>query len=540
MSKRGVEWVWAVPPEDELRAVADALVRGVLPEGATVIKENRPRSVWAVPDVAGGLLIKHYRVRGKDALRALVTPGRAEREFRAMETLCTVGLPTVRPLGYADRRQGAWLKEAWFIGRLVPEAQTLGEAMAAGHVDPWVLALQAAGVVARLHDHDVWHRDLHAGNLLLTQDDELLIIDLHSMWRVPSVTLRMRTGNLAHLLHSMRAWIHLDDAPRFVSEYARVRGERIDVLLPRVRAALERFETDYVRGRSARCMRNSSEFVGETGPGVRVHRLRRYERELLEHDLADHERVAREGGPALLGDAPRCRVSRVDDPNGARVVKHYLDRGLFPSWRVRLGLGKARSAWHAARRCDVVGVPTATALALREDRDGSAYLVTDEVPQAVSLETYAQDLIGEEATAERRRVAFIVGHIVGRLSRAGLRHDDMSTKNLLLTPGTARSTGDLRTTPPPGLPQVVLIDLDNMARTAPHDPAALVRMLGQLGDLPPWVTRADRRRFAAGFALGAGRALPVAVVSRADALTRIRQARRANLERAAAAAGSVS
>lgn len=550
MTTSRVDWVWAVPPSAELREFAAALVRGELPPSSEVVKQNRPRTVWRVPDVAGGLLVKHYRVQTKDALRSLVMPGRAEREYRAMESLCSVGLPTVRPLGYANHRKGVWLQEAWFIGRLVQDASTLAEALAVGVGDPWPLALEAARVVAKLHEHRVLHRDLHAGNLLLDPAGQLLIIDLHSMWRVPRVTLRMRTGNLAHLLHSLRAWLNLDDAPRFVAEYARVRGEPVDRLIPQVRFALDAFQRDYVRGRSARCMRNSSEFVGESTAEGRVHRLRRYPQEQLWADLDTHRRVSREGGPALLGDAPRCRVTLVHEPleqrapvpgpapGEGRVVKEYLDRGPFASWRARLGLGKARSAWKAARRCQVVGVPTPTALALLEAPDGSAHTVTEEVPGAVSLEVYAAELDPDRDVARRRAVAWQVGHVVGRLSRAGLRHDDMSTKNLLIGEGTAESTGDLRTDSLPGMPAILLIDLDNMMRTPAHDPGSLVRMLGQLGDLPSAVTRTDLARFSEGFVVGAGRALPRAVVARAGALTRIRRARRAALERGVAAGPS--
>ena len=531
MTRSRVDWVWALPPTEALRHFADELVEGRLPPGHEVVKSNRPRTVWRVPQVAGGLLVKHYRVQTKDAWRALVSPGRAEREYRAMELLRLRGVPTVQPLGYADRRERGWLKEAWFLGRLVPDATTLADALAAlppGSEACWALAEQAAEVVARLHGHRVWHRDLHAGNLLLDAEGRLLVIDLHSMWRVPPLR-RHRMGNLAHLLHSMRASLDLDAFPRFVAAYARHRGEPVDQLVREVRVALAAFEADHVRGRSARCMRNSSEFVGERHVLGRVHRLRVYPPEALEADCTAHDEIVRAGGDDLLGDAPRCKVSRVNREPG-RVLKEYLDRGLVAAWRARLGLGKARSAWKAARRCDVVGIPTPRALALLERPDGSARLVTDEVEGGCSLEEYLEGARPPGLEVDRKELSRMVG-----LSRFGLRHDDMSTKNLMLAPGEPEATGDQRTEPPRHWPRVLLIDLDNTVRTRPHDPAALVRMLGQLGDLPPWVTRADRRRFARGFARAAGRGLPSAVVARADALTRIRQARRAAREAAAAA-----
>ena len=538
MSKSRVDWVWAVPPSAELRSFSAALVRGELPSSSEVVKENRPRTVWRVPDVAGGLLVKHYRVQSKDALRAMVTPGRAEREYRAMEALCSLDLPTVQPLGYADHRKGLWLQEAWFIGRLVANAQTVAQVLEVGEKDPWGLALQAAAVVAKLHEHRVLHRDLHAGNLLLDPDGRLLIIDLHSMWRVPRLTRSMRMGNLAHLLHSMRAWMDLDEAPRFIAEYARVRGEPVDQVLPQVRRALEAFQKDYVRGRSARCMRNSSEFIGEACVEGRVHRLRRYSLEHLRADLEHHRQAALEGGPALLSHAPRCRVTLRRDAEGGRVVKEYVDRSSSASWRGRLGFGKARSAWKASRRCRVVGVPTPVALALIEAPDGSAHTVTEAVPGAVPLDVFAEQLESDREVSLRHAVAWEVGHVVGLLSRAGLRHDDMSTKNLLIGEGTAASTGDLRTDPPPGMPSVQLIDLDNMKSTSPHDAGSLTRMLGQLGDLPSGVTRTDLARFKRGFFAGAGRALPTSVALAAQSLTGIRRERRVAQERELAAGPS--
>ncbi|MDG2149039.1 MAG: lipopolysaccharide kinase InaA family protein [Planctomycetota bacterium] len=535
MSKSRVDWVWAVPPSAELRSFSAALVRGELPSSSEVVKENRPRTVWRIPDVAGGLLVKHYRVQAKDALRALVTPGRAEREYRAMESLCSLDLPTVQPLGYADHRKGLRLQEAWFIARLVAQAQTLSEALGSGEGDPWSLASQAAHVVAKLHEHRVLHRDLHAGNLLLDPEGRLLIIDLHSMWRVPRLTRAMRMGNLAHLLHSMRGWLDLDEAPRFIAEYARARGEPVDQLVPQVRRSLELFQQDYVRGRSARCMRNSSEFVGEAHHEGRVHRLRRYPVESLREDLEHHREATRLGGAALLGDAPRCRVSLRDDEAGARVVKEYVDRSPSASWRCRLGFGKARGAWKASRRCQVVGVPTPVALALIEAPDGSAHTVTEAVHGARPLDVFADELEPHREVALRHAVAREVGRVVGVLSRAGLRHDDMSTKNWLLGEGSAVSTGDLRTDPPPGMPSVQLIDLDNMKCTAPHDESSLARMLGQLGDLPAGVTRTDLARFSHGFFAGAGQALPRKVVLAAQSLTRARRERRAARERELAA-----
>ncbi|MCB9899141.1 MAG: hypothetical protein H6825_14145, partial [Planctomycetes bacterium] len=382
-----VDWVWATPPAAALRTLGDDFAAGRLPPDEVLLKHSRARSVWSAPDSCGGLLLKHYRVRGLEPWKALVQPGRAEREYRVMEAFCRLGVPTVRPIGYAERRDGVRLREAWFLGRLVPDASSLSEAItdpARDDAARGALVEQAIDLVVALHAHPFLHRDLHAGNLLLTQEGRLLVIDLHSVWRVPRLTRAMRLANLAELVFSLREGLSLDAAGEWFGRYAVARGEPLDVVVRLGREALRRFERDYVRGRAARCLRDSSEFVGERVAEGRVHRRREYTLDALRADLAQHAALfgdvphagiaqdegARPSVGAVLGDAARAHVSRVGGCDETHVVKAYRDRGPVSALRARLGRGRARGAWKAARRLAVEGVPTPEALALLERPDG--------------------------------------------------------------------------------------------------------------------------------------------------------------------------
>ncbi|RKY21922.1 MAG: hypothetical protein DRQ55_02540 [Planctomycetota bacterium] len=567
-----LSWVWASPPDAPLLALAERLERGDVPVEHEVYKHNRNRTVWRLTGDPAQLVLKHYRGRSGEALKTWLLGGRAEREFRAMEEFCHAGLPTARPVAYADRREGGALTESWLLSREVLGARSVQQALAALPPDgpeAVALALRVMDVVARLHQHAFWHRDLHAGNLLLDRDDCIVIIDLHSLWRVPVLSTRQRMENLGRLLFSLRASIDLGRVPELAQRYAEQRGQSgADVALTvvAVSRALKRFADDYVRGRSARAMRDSSEFVGSRGALGRLHRRREYGLELLAHDLDVH-RAAEASGAGMLSAARASSVSWVDslpapaagerpaahahispagpsdlaglaggagvDEPGARVVKHYLPQGLMPLLRARLGLGRARGAWRFARRCRVLGVPTPQALAMLERPGGSAWLVTRAVVDATSLTDWGQALEARTLGAlDRRAVAWAVGHAVGVLARAGLRHADMSGKNVLLSRAPAEPVVDLRLRPSPTWPRVNLVDLDNMRRCQPHDPEVLVRMLGQLGDLPPVITASDRRRFELGYLRGAGRELPAEVVAVARERTRARQQRRSRLEAA--------
>ena len=512
-------WWWAAAPSAELAGVARALEAGGAPPCARPIKLGARRAVWALPDVAGGLLLKRFEVRGAERWKYALLASRARSEFRAMEALVRLGLPVVRPLGHGELRRGRLLRQAWFIGRLVPDARTLADELLdcarRQDADGARRRAQAAlDVVLELHRHPWLHRDLHAGNLLLDGSDRLLLTDLHSLWRVPRLTRGMRLANLARLLFSLRGALDLREAPALARRYAEARGEDADVLVRDLQRALQRFEADYVRGRTARCLQPSKLFAVERLPEGRLYRSVDYAAAMLHADLAAHQAALEAGDPAVLGRSPRSRVTRVGAAGGARVVKDYGPPGALAALRQSLGLGRARSAWVGARRCAVLGLPSPAALALLERRDGGAVLVTCDLRGGASL----RDGLAELVASPRRRaqVASGLGHLVGCLARHGVRHADLAPKNVFLASGTDPDPPrDVRDRLSARCASLWLIDLDGLRRMPAHDPRGLVRMLEQLGDLARPPSRTDRLRFALAYARAAGRELPPDVVERA-------------------------
>ncbi len=503
--------------------------------------------MWALPAESGGVLLKHFRVRGAEAFKYMLRPSRARSEYSAMQAFARLGLPAVTALGYGERRASGRLVEAWFLGRFVPDAQTVGEAQqaaAACHDHERVMALARGSLVltSRLHHHPWLHRDLHAHNLLLTHEGVLLITDLHSVWRVPRLTRTMRNANLARLLFSMRGVLNLDDdVPELLVTYAEAMALRIDSVVAQVNLALSSFESEYVRGRTARCLTASTLFTtGRLGTG-RLYRRRTYSDGNLRADLYGHGSAV-QSSDGVLGRAASSVVTRVDagpSGHGARVIKEFTQSGLLPSVRQRSGYSRARGAWVAARLLDIYGISTPEGLALLERAGGSAVLVTREAPGAVSLRVRAQELAGRSGAvtgariSERAALARAVGCLVGHLAKFGLRHADLSAKNLLVTAQAPPQSHDMRVRPPPHPPYVTLIDLDGLKRMPAHDSQGIARMLGQLGDLPSGVTRTDLLRFRHAYAAASGRDIPDEVSQAAARQTRARVLRRERLSRPA-------
>jgi tRNA A-37 threonylcarbamoyl transferase component Bud32 len=530
-----IRWTWWSAPDESLQALARQLEAGQVPDDACLIKRGDRRAVWALPEVGGGVLLKQFRVRGWEPWLFLVRRSRAEAEYREAVELRSMGLETPPALGFGERRSNGLLREAWCLTRLVPDASTVGDALRRAVESGDDAAVGRLGAVAMrataaLHRLPVVHRDLHANNMLVGPDGEALVIDLHSVRRVGRLTLGMRVASLARLVFSMRAAVDLRRTESLLAEYARHTGDRLEALAVELAQALDRFERSYVEGRTGRCLVNSKLFVAEHLPEGRVYRRRDYPLERLRADLDRHARIVRSGGSQLLGSTARARVTRVDDEAGARVVKQYLRAGRLPRLRHWLRRGRARTAWIGSRRLDVLGVPTPQALGLLERSDGSAVVFTRLV-EGTPLRAWLELLDRDPRPIERRQVAAAVGHVAGRLARAGLLHDDLSTKNLLLTDESPPIPRDRRDAGAPSRPGVRLIDLDNLRPVSPHDPRAIGRMLTQLCDVPATVSRTDRLRFVRAYERAAGRPLPADVADAALEGSRRRSARRAEQPR---------
>lgn len=205
-------WAHALPTGVELRAVLrPAVVHLRLSSGPireVVVKLVRP-SVDRGPI---GWLRRFER-------------SRAQRAHLAAHRLQAIGVLAPRPLGYLERRRGPRRHPSFCVYEHLA-GRTLLE-VAASRAGPgqrsarWVLLRQVADLYARLHQHGIFHADLHAGNLLVTEHG-LAPIDLVSLRRI-SFRERAALKNLARLNRDFldRGALSTADRYRFLLAYLR-------------------------------------------------------------------------------------------------------------------------------------------------------------------------------------------------------------------------------------------------------------------------------------------------------------------------------
>lgn len=209
-------WRQALPPEVHL-------IRLLGPRTAHVHYPGAP-----VPD----LVIKMSPARAPSAWRQLtarVRHSRAQRAYLWAHRLRAIGIDTPRPLGFVERETAPTLHPSFVVSEYV-FAPTLVEIRDRGFVtaegrdflaEKRAVVQRTAELLRTLHAHGIFHGDLHAGNLLVS-DEGLMLIDLESL-RTLRLPGRAPLKNLVRLNRDFldTRLITTADRLRFLAHYLR-------------------------------------------------------------------------------------------------------------------------------------------------------------------------------------------------------------------------------------------------------------------------------------------------------------------------------
>jgi 3-deoxy-D-manno-octulosonic acid kinase len=152
-------------------------------------------------------VLKHY-YRGGAVARLLkdryigfnIENSRAFREWRLLKRMTSLGLPVPDAVA-AHVEKSRFFYRADLITREIKHSRTLAEILSESELDAAIW--KAVGqCVARFHYHDVYHSDLNARNILLTEAGDIYLIDFDNSYiRLHATTWRME--NLSRLKRSL-------------------------------------------------------------------------------------------------------------------------------------------------------------------------------------------------------------------------------------------------------------------------------------------------------------------------------------------------
>jgi len=208
--------------QDELFAPGD---------GWRQVKHNASRTVFRGEISGRDVYLKQFHPHSA-LRRAMRKAGRsdARREFLNCRQLAAAGVATTPALSACCNGRGEWLlteavepsepADRWHVRQLAAGSE--GERAIRGAID------QLAELVGRMHAAGVFHDDLHCGNVLVQPTGggafRLVLMDLHRARRCRRLSRRLRTANLAQLMHDRYELTTRTQRLRFLKRYLAASG----------------------------------------------------------------------------------------------------------------------------------------------------------------------------------------------------------------------------------------------------------------------------------------------------------------------------
>ncbi len=365
-----------------------------------------------------------------EILRILCGRSSAALEWTNYEDLTNAGVPIPEPLAFARLRDGT----AWIVTRFLPDAVPLEERLQGYPFEKRRRMREVGELVHHLHSAGYSHRDLHVGNVLVSEK-EMWFVDLQRAQPMRHTSDRiLDIASLDFSLHhagvTVAARLRFRIAALGLGTF-RVAAER--ELLREVGRTSHRRAVEFYHDRTRRLLRDGEGVAKlriEEGRGMRLADIRDGEVAAM---LEAHREVVAAGGEARLKCDHRSNVTRVEVAGRRAIVKEVVKT----STRKRLADvfrgSPAQRAWLAGHGLRLRGIGAATPYAFVERREHGVPVESWVVLEDLGNAPCAADLSPEQA----REVGFPrrLLSLLRTLHRAEVVHGDLQALHIHLVDG---------------------------------------------------------------------------------------------------------
>lgn len=427
----------------------------------SVIKENNVRlSAFAtLPKTGEIIFVKRYKSPGlMNRFKYFFFPSKASSEWKNMNRLQERDIPVPLPIAKGEKRRFRCLLDSYLVTKAIVGARPI-HLYAVDHfkvvqssdkrLEKSVLIKQLARLVQRIHDQGFFYRDLHAGNILVLQNNggeaRLYPIDFHKVWYLGKVPTWMRVRDLAQLKNSLPA--SKTDQLRFLREYAKTNPSfhrRFKLYARRVERKADRLWRIHLKSRTKRCLVKSSEFDVKSSRSQTLFYNKQYSEKLISDILDTYYHASASGSLGVLKKTAKEVVSAVTVNHHGKELKVLVKESNLSTFFSRLRFTffqtRARKYWYAARGLKVRKIPTPSVLALIEKRSfgmpRQTILITEFLDRAFELNDYVRrnfkrDSLSDHAHKKERFIKAF-SYMIRELHQKGIYHADLKSNNILV------------------------------------------------------------------------------------------------------------
>ncbi len=435
--------LWVAPDlkdiEDQVRKISELGIRS--DANTVVVKENRLRTIYKAhfPFFEGPVLVKSFHFPTmRRTLRGVFTPY-ADRELKNAKQAQRRGIPVVEPLFLIRKREG-WFPAVSLVGYRYLEGVSLYQWFSEGKGLPEEekeQLLRAAGLFAALlHKKGGLHNDFHAGNLLVRDNGTLVLTDLYPLSFSRNPSLKSRMEGLSQLIASLAPFVGRKGIDVLLDTYCKVsKVHQPSTFKERILARHVEIRRHHEKSRSARCMKNSSQFYQFRDDSWRIAARRFITVDKIQELLGEFNALYQSHPERALKNAPESVVYIVKRPGSECewCVKWYRKRGGLDDLKEGIRGGRALRAWRAGNGLLFRGMPVVIPYAMVQTKQGG-FLIAEaaEGKELDRLLSRWLELKDGEIRHRMYPLAEELGHLLGQLHEKGIFHADLKACNIVV------------------------------------------------------------------------------------------------------------
>ena len=413
------------------------------------------RKVLTIDTVTTGkVLVKHFKLSSfSEKLKWQLKRSAPQKEWENLNYLINSNVSVPPPVAFGFRKNEDGSYEVWLLIEFVSSAVTFDK------VDPGKIPLNKltaarnlAQNLALLHLSDVWHGDLHSGNLLFIPETQKWLITDFQRAKHGHPGRKEFVNDLVQLHHCLGKKVKLGLRLIFLREYfntfAKITetedetsGYETKNLFLEIKNKSRLYSIQQAKSRNSRCEKNNKTFAqleklisAEQVPSdfQKVWTIRKISNQLLSDfaKLLKKEDWYLDKDVTIIKNTRSVAVGVWAHPQGNLFVKQYRYRKTIAD---RIGKlfqkSKAHRAWKSAWRLIHLHIRTVPPILVAKSPRGS-FIANKYLQNFISIETAIRN---SKTDLQRKKLLRQTANELALLHDRGAEHGDLKASNILVT-----------------------------------------------------------------------------------------------------------
>ena len=419
----------------------------------SIVKDNNVRTVLFLKpedNASNRIFVKLYK-KGGPGVKAkhIAIPSKAYSEWKGLNYFVKKGLPCPSPLAFSEKKRFGLLEDSCLLIEAIPSSFPLNEYLENNILEPGIkndLIISIARLIKNLHNYNIFYRDLHAGNILIRENQgaafELFFIDLHKAAFPKKISTWMKIKDIAQFLNSLL--FSKENRFLFLKEYLGNSNESLKLFSQKVAIKQNKLKNIRVKSRSKRCVKKSSVFEIMKNSKETYYGRKDFGKKETGTVLALHALNKKNKNGTVLKNSEKSVITIVErEGKDPLCVKENNFINIFYALKNMFRKSRSLKSWIAANGLMVRGLDTPLPRAVVDKKFGpfviKSYIISSFMKEAKELNDYIDIFKNPEQLKNKSAFITACAMIFKKLHDREIYHADLKSNNILVTAGKSKS-----------------------------------------------------------------------------------------------------